>query len=60
MWKVGDKVICPYCDSQDNQEIIGKTVTVTTAPDMRQSPFWMEVERDGKKYWIRGSEARRG
>lgn len=57
MYKIGDKVILPYDDQVETQEIIGKVVAVVGIP-MSTPPFWMDVELDGKVYSIRGNDAR--
>lgn len=58
MWKPGDLVVIQFCDSPDNQEILHKTLRVVEASQAR-SPFWTEVECEGKFYTVRGAEARR-
>lgn len=59
MWKAGDKlIIIRFCDSRDNQEILGKVLTVVQ-DSSKLSPNWTEVEYDGKQYTVRGAEARR-
>ena len=59
MFDVGDRAILKYCDSPDNQEIIGKIVTVVVAPNKFQSPFWMDVEFEGRTYSVRGADCRK-
>lgn len=58
MWKVGDLVLLRFCDIPDNQEILNKPLKVVEN-SQATSPFWTEVECQGKRYSVRGAECQR-
>lgn len=58
MWEPGDRIVVRFCDSPSNQEILNKVLLVVEKSSVI-SPNWTEVEYEGKRYTVRGAEARR-
>lgn len=58
MWKLGDIISIRFCDRAENQGIFNRPLFVT-APSSEMAPCWTEVECEGARYTVRGTEARR-